>query len=330
MEEEQKKSGRGKIIATAVAILLLIAAALAALWLLRDKKKDITFVAPAGLLEARNGAVYVADQGQNNIIRIDGDKRTLVAGYTLPVDAHGKAAGGRRDGAWDEALFNRPFALAEWKDGIAVSDTGNHCIRFIEDETTVKTLAGTGTPGCQNGYAGEATFNEPKGLAVGNDGCLYVADSGNGVVRRISENGQVDTPITGLDTPTGLCSEKDALYITDVGTNQILCWKDGELKVVAGRTYCDEELSLTDGAAEDAVFSRPEGIAADDGVLYVSDAGFSAVRRIKDGNVDTISIYEGTGSALWPGQPAGILAKEGKIQVADPFSGVIFSVDSTK
>ena len=87
MEEEQKKSGRGKIIATAVAILLLIAAALAALWLLRDKKKDITFVAPAGLLEARNGAVYVADQGQNNIIRIDGDKRTLVAGYTLPADA---------------------------------------------------------------------------------------------------------------------------------------------------------------------------------------------------------------------------------------------------
>ena len=113
MEEEQKKSGRGKIIATAVAILLLIAAALAALWLLRDKKKDITFVAPAGLLEARNGAVYVADQGQNNIIRIDGDKRTLVAGYTLPADTHGKAAGGHRDGAWDEALFNRPFALVE-------------------------------------------------------------------------------------------------------------------------------------------------------------------------------------------------------------------------
>lgn len=154
-------------------------------------------------------------------------KRTLVAGYTLPADTHGKAAGGHRDGAWDEALFNLPFALAEWKDGIAVSDTGNHCIRFIEDETTVKTLAGTGTPGCQNGYTGEATFNEPKGLAVGNDGCLYVADSGNGVVRRISENGQVDTPITGLDTPTGLCSEEDALYITDVGTNQILCWKDG-------------------------------------------------------------------------------------------------------
>ena len=328
MEEEQKKKRPWKMAGVAAVIALLLAGALTALWMLRDKKEEIVLLEPAGILAARDGSLYVADEGANQIIRVNGETKELVAGYALPVDAHGRATGGYRDGAWDEAVFNRPFALVEWNGGIAVSDSGNHCIRFIEQEETVRTLAGTGEAGCQNGYAGEATFFEPKGLAVGQDGCLYVADSGNGVLRRISKNGQVDTLVEGLDTPIGLCSDGDALYITDAGTNQILRWTEAEgLTVVAGAAYRDEERSLEDGVAEAAVFSKPMGVACRDGVLYVSDTGFSAVRRIRDGQVDTLSIYGGTGTNLWPGQPAGLIATEGTLYVADPFSGVLFSLN---
>lgn len=147
MEEEQKKSGRGKIIATAVAILLLIAAALQLCGCCAIRKRISPLWPPAGLLEARNGAVYVADQGQNNIIRIDGDKRTLVAGYTLPADTHGKATGGHRTVPGTKRCLTGPLP---WWSGRTESRSAIpviHCIRFIEDETTVKTLAGTGTPG---------------------------------------------------------------------------------------------------------------------------------------------------------------------------------------
>lgn len=322
--EGQKK----KYILIGVVCALLAAVAVSAVLMMQGDKREAVLRSPTGLLYGSDGNLYLTDQGENSILRMDGNDVKLIAGYMLPADIYGNAAGGYGDGSWDEALFCNPFDLEEWGGGLAISDTGNNCIRLAGKDGIVRTLAGTTVQGCQNGMAYEATFYAPKGLAAGPDGCLYIADSGNGVIRRLQEDGQVDTAIGGLDTPVGLSWDGDVLYITDIGTNQILKYEEEELSVAAGAAYADEERELLDGDAGTAVFSAPQGILARDGVLYVADTGFSAVRRIKDGQVETLSVFEGTGSNLWPASPTGLEWKDGTLYVADPYAGVVFKVEN--
>ncbi|MBS6396552.1 MAG: hypothetical protein KH452_05320 [Clostridiales bacterium] len=328
MEKEiQELDGQKKkyVLAGLVAVILIAAVVIAVL-LTGNDRRDAVLRSPTGILYGSDGNLYLTDQGGNSILRMDEGNVKLIAGYMLPADIYGDAIGSYGDGTWDKAFFNAPFDLEEWGGGLAVSDTGNNCIRLAASDGIVRTLAGTTVQGCQNGMAYEATFYEPKGIAAGPDGSLYIADSGNGVIRRLSEDGQVETVVGDMDTPVGLSWDGDVLYITDAGTSQILKYENGELSVVAGAAYTDEERSLLDGDAQNAVFSAPQGILAQDGMIYVADTGFSAIRRIKDGQVDTISIFEGTGSNLWPAGPTGMEMKAGNLLIADPYSGVIFEV----
>src|SRR5690606_40996330 len=74
-----------------------------------------------------------------------------------------------------------------------VADAGNHAIRKIDAKGNVTTLAGTGEAGFADGDAGEAQFNSPQGIAIAADGTVYVADSGNHVIRAIAKDGAVTT-----------------------------------------------------------------------------------------------------------------------------------------
>lgn len=321
--ERQKK----KYLLTGLSlIVLVVVTAIAVVLWVKYNGKEAVLQSPAGMLYGSDGNLYLADQGENSILCMNDGEVKQIAGHMLPPDIYGNAVGGYGDGEWDKALFNSPFDLEEWGGGLAISDTGNHCIRLAGKDGKVRTLAGTTVQGCQNGMAYEATFNAPKGLAVGPEGSLYIADSGNGVIRRLSEDGEVDTVIGDLDVPVGLSWDGDVLYITDIGTNQILKYEDGEVSVAAGVEYTDEERNLLDGDAEKAVFSAPQGVLAKDGVLYVADTGFSAVRRVKDGQVETLSVFQGTGSNLWPASPVGLEMKDGTLLVADSYAGVIFEV----
>ncbi|MEI9953104.1 MAG: N,N-dimethylformamidase beta subunit family domain-containing protein [Pseudomonadota bacterium] len=149
-------------------------------------------------------------------------------------------------------------------------------------------FAGSGEPGYADGPAATARFNSPSGVAVGPAGELYVCDSGNHLLRKISSDGRVSTvlgkPANGsivLQTPTGIAVDANGnLYISDTGTSRIIFLKaDGSSTVYSGRAHAA-------GYADDpdrrkARFNLPRGLTVDaSGMLYVADFRNDVIRRI--------------------------------------------------
>lgn len=150
---------------------------------LRDQA-DIT--APAGIDQDPGGSFTFITL--NRIKRLSADLTTIT-----PVA--GSVGSGSADGPAASATFNQPLGLTQDAAGnIYVADTGNHTIRRIAADGTVSTLAGlAGASGAADGTGTAARFNSPGAIALGPDGDLYVADSANSLVRRVTTAGVVTT-----------------------------------------------------------------------------------------------------------------------------------------
>ncbi len=140
---------------------------------------NATFKAPWGIAVDDASNVYVADRDNNAIRKITpaGDVSTLAGtGYR-----------GFENGPGEEAMFNAPTSVAVDAAGnVYVADIGNNVIRKIASLGTVSTLAGSGTKGLTDGPIASATFNSPRRVSIDSAGNLYVADSGNNEIRKIS------------------------------------------------------------------------------------------------------------------------------------------------
>ncbi|USX18447.1 gluconolaconase [Oxalobacteraceae bacterium OTU3REALA1] len=187
------------------------------------------FADPFGVVLDEAGNLYVADGGDNNSIRkigLDGVSTTMAG-----------AAEGYAEGLGKAASFNTPSGLAmDWAGNLYVADTGNNAIRKITPDGKVSTLAGDGLAGDKDGRGAAARFNGPIGVAVGDDGVVYVTDTYNDRIRRVAPNGDVTTIAGGsragkadgpaaqalFDLPTGLAVAANGdLYIADTGNNAI-------------------------------------------------------------------------------------------------------------
>ena len=180
------------------------------------------FNCPRGL--ASDGStLYVADT-LNNCIRAV-DKNGIVSTYA------GSTTEGYADGERAKALFNAPSGLC-WYDGaLYVADTGNHCIRKIENGV-VSTVAGADSPiyeesgeragGYADGWASAALFESPYDVAVDSLG-IFIADTGNSAVRRINSEGWVcsieSTP--AFAKPGGVELVGNELCVTDKFTGKV-------------------------------------------------------------------------------------------------------------
>ena len=198
-----------------------------------------------------------------------------------------------------------PFGVAVAKDGtIYFADAGeNNRIQKISPEGTQTTLAG-GKEGFSDGTAGAASFNSPSNLAIDNDGNLFVADTGNNRIRKVTPEGQVTTiagdgragykngPATQaqFNGPVGVAVDaRGNVYVADSYNDRVrMIGVDGQVTTIAG----NGSPGYADGDRTSAMFDTPCGIAvANDGFLIVADTGNDRLRKIAaDGNVSTLQI----------------------------------------
>jgi sugar lactone lactonase YvrE len=285
------------------------------------------FSDPYGVAIGPRGAIYVADGGEANRIRVvrpDGAVSTLAGGKEGFVDGLGAAA-----------AFNTPSAIAlDHLGNLYVADTGNHAIRRIAPDGAVTTLAGNGSPGYADGIGRAAQFNGPVGIAVDDAGIVYVADTYNDRIRRIAPDGTVTTlagtgkpnlfdgpgTAAAFDTPSALAVDHDGnLYIADTGNNAVRRLRpDGTV----------DTLALPPEAERRPALRRPVGLAVTrDGYLYiVASAGGRILQMTPTGEFRPLEDADhplepngfGSDGTVQLNGPRGIaVARDGSLVVAD-------------
>lgn len=292
---------------------------------------DFAGGALSGIVADGDG-VLVSDVYNKVLWRIeDGEVEQAVGQINFP-DVTGEPKGRYEDGTLGSALFMEPWAVTPFLDGYAVSDTEAHVVRYFDDRG-VYTAAGSGKAGNKDGSGTGAAFNTPTGLATGDQGEVYIADTGNGSIRVMAKNGAVTTLVKDLVDPTGLCWANGALYIAETGRNRICKIQNNKMTVVAGLSGSAVEAGVyeggyVDGPVAKAEFDHPQGVAVDqNGVIYVADTGNSAVRKISGGRVTTLAAARETPGA--PVQPRGILAQGNTLLVTDLFAQTVLKLDIT-
>ena len=181
--------------------------------------------------------LYIADTLAHRIRVVD-----LVTETIHPVAGTGDEGG--TDGPSEDATFQFPDGLLLADGGVYVAERQGHRVRFIDLELgEVRTVAGTGTPDYtgDGGPATEATLNQPQGLAMDDEGRLYIADAENHVIRRVLADGTIETVVGtgaagegpdvgyGLDVslakPTEATFAPDGrLWIVDQLNSRIRAW----------------------------------------------------------------------------------------------------------
>lgn len=262
------------------------------------------FSNPSGVVTKANGDVFVADRLNHRIRKI------TAAGVVTTIAGSGAAGFADANGA--AAQFEKPTGIAiDGGGNLYVADESNHRIRKITAAGDVTTFAGTGVAGFADGAAADAKFLYPAGVAVDADGNVYVADSGNQRIRKITAaTPRMVTTLAGTGIAGFIDGELDAarfsspqalamdasgqVLVADTGNHRIRVIAASGVTTLAGSGV----EGFLDGPGGSALFSSPKGIAVDgDGIAYVADGGNHRIRRIAtDGQVTTLA---GSGT---PGQ----------------------------
>ena len=291
---------------------------------------------------ADDGTLYVADT-PNDIIR----KVTPQGNVTLFAGAY--ATDGTANGLTNEARFTKPYdILADQSGNIYVADTFNSAIRLIRPDGMVTNFVGhPGVSGSNDGTGTNALFFKPYALTLDQAGTLYVADTGNSTIRKVSKNGVVTTwagalGITGTNDgphdvalfrePRGLAIDASGnVFVADQLNHTIRkITAEGVVSTFAGAPL---EIGFADGQGNSARFNYPSGVALDNaGTLFVADRNNHVIRRItSSGLVATIGgtpgkgdRHDGVGSEAWFNTPEGILVDAaGVLYVTDTGNSAI-------
>jgi len=279
---------------------------------------------PSGMALMPDGRWLIADTYNHIVWSLrEGEEPELYAGRMSVLDVNSRPISGYNDADRKNAVFAEPWDIIPYpsKHGYLVSDTANNVVRYL-GETGVLTAIGSISGGYEDGYGTAALLRQPTGLAIDDDGNVYIADTGNNCIRMLDVDGFVTT-FAGV--PHYYAPEE-----YDRNFNSIF----------AG--------SSRDGEAAQATFNQPTGLYWYDGALYVADSGNHKIRKIANGIVSTIAgvtfptSNAGTlesgysldaahsggfkdGAALQAefSNPQGVLVTATAIYVADPGNGAI-------
>ena len=257
------------------------------------------FASPIGTAVDASGNVYVADGSNGTILKIT--SAGVVTTLAGTAGAFGSANG---TGAAAQFLF--PFGIAVDASGnVYVSDYGASTIRKITSAGVVTTLAGTaGVIGSADGTGAAVQFYNPAGIAVDASGNIYVADSFNDVVRKITSAGVSSTlagtaarlrqrqrhgrrgAVQPLPDSVARVDASGNVYVAD-GFNSTIrkITSAGVSSTLAGTAGVT---GSADGTGAAAQFNLPEGVAVDSaGSVYVSDSGNDTIRKVTSVGVVT-------------------------------------------
>lgn len=293
------------------------------------------FSGPMGLSVGPSGSLLVVDFLNHTI-------RKITSAGVVSTLAGSIGQAGWEDGVGAAARFSAPQGVTMDTAGNAyVGDSGNNAIRKITPMAVVTTLAGLGTRfGSSDGAAGDATFRAPRGVAIDRAGNVYVGDSSNGTVRKISPAGVVTT-IAGMPGESGSADgigpaarfgyinaiavhTDGSLYVADGGNCTIRkIAPGGVVTTLAGTTGVAGSI---DGTGTAAQFSWPTSLAVDAaGNVYVADGNNHMIRKITPegivtthaGSPKAFGYDDGTGAAATFALPTGIASKsDGTLYVA--------------
>jgi sugar lactone lactonase YvrE len=273
------------------------------------------------------------------------DVVTTLAGQSL--------VSGATNGVGTNAAFSDPAAIVVAANGnYFLADSRNHAIRQVTTNGVVSTFAGQlGVAGTANGKGTAAQFNYPSGLAFDRSGNLFVSDTGNNTIRKITANGTVST-LAGVAGSSGFLDTAvvSALFNAPLG---IAVWTNGTIFVADSGNHCLRKIvggivttfagtpqvwGSSDGVGTNAQFNAPCGLALDaSGNLFVSDANNHTIRKVAtNGVVSTIAGAAGqdgasdgdSANARFRNPAELVFDLKGNLFVADSFNQTIRKIST--
>jgi len=292
------------------------------------------FQNPSGVAVDAAGNLYIADQNDHRIWKVSNGVIANVAGDGIPQ------FGGDNGPATAARLYNPSDVAVDSAGSLYVTDTINHRVRKVSNGV-ITTVAGNGQGGFSgdNGPATSARLFYPSGVAVDAAGSLYIADSLNSRIRKVS-NGVVTTvagngmagfggdngPATSaqLQYPSGVAVDAAGnLYVTDLRNHRIRKISNGVITTVAGNGQ--NGFSGDSGLATSAQLYAPYRVAVDAaGNLYIADSGNFRIRKVASGVITTVG-GNGTVGDNGPAAGAALFYPEG---VAVDLAGNLYTTES--
>lgn len=313
---------------------------------------------PKGLAFDAAGNLYIADS-RNNRVRIV-DRNGVI--NTFAGNGSISFGGGPRTyndgGPATNALLQLPSGVAVDKSGnVYIADTGDNLIRKVTTDGVINTFAGDSYPGyfdkddnTSDNIGPDAInseFHKPQDVAVDSSGNVYIADTVNNVVRRVTTDGKIKTLVgdtsagfkgdNGPAEKAGLISPM-ALAIDGSGNLYILTNGDSRIRKVDTKNVITTVAGsgvpgFADGSGASAQFNFPTGLAVDSsGNLYVADSLNLRIRKVSGGNVTSVAgngnfSYSGDNGPALNAQlssPAGVAADaSGNVYIADTANNVV-------
>lgn len=282
---------------------------------------------PSDIAVGSDGIFYITDTYNHVICKISEDGDIEV--YAGKIGVSGYNNGSRLD-----ATFNKPRGITiDSNNNLFIADSSNNIIRRIDVNGIVTTLAGTaGVKGQNDGNGINSFFNNPIGITISKDNVIYIADTGNCLIRKITTNLDVITiagkymigksdfadglgPNARFSYPYGITiDDNNNLYIADTLNHSVrMITPDSNVSTVAGTNI----IGNTNGPSKEARFNDPTGIKVYKNNIYITDKHNNSVKLINsDGQVSSINIPDLL-------HPNGLIIYNNNIIIIDGKKGII-------